>query len=178
MRLHNFFFSAMAGMAMITACAANPPTQTMSGVLTNMSGMTLYVFDKDPADASKSACNGECAMKWPPLMASDSDKASGNYSIVTRDDVPDPHVLRLTTRVNGETKQDSNTRYMIFDIPATIAALSAGLTLEPGDVIATGTPDGVGFARTPPEFLKPGDVVEAEVEGVGVLRNPVVDRWA
>jgi 2-keto-4-pentenoate hydratase/2-oxohepta-3-ene-1,7-dioic acid hydratase in catechol pathway len=98
--------------------------------------------------------------------------------IVTRDEVPDPHVLRLTTRVNGETKQDSNTRYMIFDIPATIETLSAGLTLEPGDIIATGTPDGVGFARTPPEFLKPGDVVEAEVEGVGVLRNTVADRWA
>jgi 2-keto-4-pentenoate hydratase/2-oxohepta-3-ene-1,7-dioic acid hydratase in catechol pathway len=98
--------------------------------------------------------------------------------ILTRDDLPDPHHLRVTTRVNGETKQDSNTSYMIFDIPATIESLSAGMTLEPGDIIATGTPDGVGFARHPPEFLKPGDVVEVEVEGVGVLRNPVVDRWA
>ena len=98
--------------------------------------------------------------------------------IVTRDEVPDPHRLRGTTRVNRVTKQDSNTSYMIFDIPATIESLAAGMTLEPGDIIATGTPDGVGFARNPPEFLKPGDVVEMEVEGVGLLRNPVVDRWA
>ena len=98
--------------------------------------------------------------------------------IVTRDQVPNVGNLRVTTRVNGVTKQDSNTSYMIFDIPATIESLSAGMTLEPGDIIATGTPEGVGFARNPPEFLKPGDVVEVEVEGVGVLRNPVVDRWA
>ena len=98
--------------------------------------------------------------------------------IVTRDEVPHPHRLRVTTRVNGVTKQDSNTSFMIFDIPATIESLAAGMTLEPGDIIATGTPDGVGFARNPPEFLKPGDVVEMEVEGVGLLRNPVVDRWA
>ena len=98
--------------------------------------------------------------------------------IVTRDEVPDPHHLRVTTRVNGITKQDSNTSYMIFDIPTTIESLSAGMTLEPGDIIATGTPDGVGFARNPPEFLKPGDVVEVAVEGIGTLRNPIVDRWA
>ena len=98
--------------------------------------------------------------------------------IVTCDEVPNVANLRVTTRVNGVTKQDSNTSYMIFDIPATIESLSAGMTLEPGDIIATGTPEGVGFARNPPEFLKPGDVVEVEVEGVGVLRNPVVDRWA
>ncbi|MCC6177686.1 MAG: fumarylacetoacetate hydrolase family protein [Chloroflexi bacterium] len=98
--------------------------------------------------------------------------------IVTRDEVPDVQNLRILTRVNGETKQDSNTRHMIFDVATTIESLSAGMTLEPGDIIATGTPDGVGFARTPPEALKPGDVVEVEVEGVGVLRNAVVDRWA
>jgi 2-keto-4-pentenoate hydratase/2-oxohepta-3-ene-1,7-dioic acid hydratase in catechol pathway len=95
--------------------------------------------------------------------------------LVTRDEIPDPHNLRLTLRVNGVTKQDSNTRYMIFDIPTTVSVLSLGQTLEPGDVILTGTPDGVGFARTPPEFLKHGDVVEAEIEGIGVLRNPVVE---
>jgi 2-keto-4-pentenoate hydratase/2-oxohepta-3-ene-1,7-dioic acid hydratase in catechol pathway len=98
--------------------------------------------------------------------------------IVTRDELPDPSHLRITCRVNGVTKQDSNTSYMIFDVPATIESLSAGMTLEPGDIIATGTPEGVGFARNPPELLKPGDVVESEVEGIGVLRNPVVDRWA
>jgi len=94
--------------------------------------------------------------------------------IVTRDEVPDPHALPLRCRVNGVTKQDSTTADFIFNIPAMIEWLSRGMTLLPGDVIATGTPAGVGSARTPPEFLKPGDVVECEVEGVGTIRNKVV----
>jgi 2-keto-4-pentenoate hydratase/2-oxohepta-3-ene-1,7-dioic acid hydratase in catechol pathway len=93
--------------------------------------------------------------------------------IVTRDEVPDPQALRLTSRVNGITKQDGNTAEMIFPVAASIEWLSRGMTLLPGDVIATGTPAGVGFARNPPEFLRPGDVVECEVEGLGLLRNPV-----
>jgi 2-keto-4-pentenoate hydratase/2-oxohepta-3-ene-1,7-dioic acid hydratase in catechol pathway len=93
--------------------------------------------------------------------------------IVTRDELPDPHKLHITLRVNGTTKQDSNTEHLIFKVPTLISVLSAGMTLEAGDIIATGTPDGVGFARTPPEFLQPGDTVEAEVEGIGILRNPV-----
>lgn len=94
--------------------------------------------------------------------------------IVTADEVADPHNRRICCRVNGITKQDSHTGFMIFTIPATIAYLSLGMTLLPGDIIATGTPDGVGFARTPPEFLQPGDVVECEVEGIGVIRNAVI----
>lgn len=94
--------------------------------------------------------------------------------IVTADSLPNPHNLHITCRVNGVTKQDSHTSLMIFDIPAIIAHLSRGMTLLPGDIIATGTPSGVGFARTPPEFLQPGDVVECEVEGIGVIRNQVV----
>lgn len=93
--------------------------------------------------------------------------------IVTADEVPDPHALTLSCRVNGVTKQESSTADMIFNIPTAIEFLSRGMTLEPGDMIATGTPSGVGFARTPPEFLKPGDVVECEVEGIGVIRNTV-----
>lgn len=93
--------------------------------------------------------------------------------IVTADEIGDPQNLRIQCRVNGETKQDANTRDMIFNVRQIIAALSAGFTLEPGDVIATGTPSGVGFARNPPEFLKDGDVVEVEVEKIGVLRNKV-----
>jgi 2-keto-4-pentenoate hydratase/2-oxohepta-3-ene-1,7-dioic acid hydratase in catechol pathway len=93
--------------------------------------------------------------------------------IVTRDEVPDPHNLPLRCRVNGVLKQESSTSDFIFDIPAMLDWLSRGMTLLPGDVLATGTPSGVGFARTPPEFLKPGDVVECEVEGVGVIRNRV-----
>jgi 2-keto-4-pentenoate hydratase/2-oxohepta-3-ene-1,7-dioic acid hydratase in catechol pathway len=94
--------------------------------------------------------------------------------IVTRDEVPDPHVLPIRCRVNGVTKQDSNTSEFIFNIPQLIESLSRGMTLLPGDVVATGTPAGVGFARNPPEYLRPGDVVECEVEGVGTLRNRVV----
>jgi 2-keto-4-pentenoate hydratase/2-oxohepta-3-ene-1,7-dioic acid hydratase in catechol pathway len=71
-------------------------------------------------------------------------------------------------------KQQANTRDMIFPVDTLIESLSQGLTLEPGDIIATGTPDGVGFARTPPEFLQDGDIMETEVEGVGILRNRVV----
>jgi len=93
--------------------------------------------------------------------------------LVTPDELPDPHHLPIRCRVNGQTMQDSNTAQMIFNIPQTIAYLSRVMTLEPGDVIFTGTPPGVGFARKPPIFLKPGDVAEIEIEGIGVLRNPV-----
>jgi 2-keto-4-pentenoate hydratase/2-oxohepta-3-ene-1,7-dioic acid hydratase in catechol pathway len=93
--------------------------------------------------------------------------------IVTADELLDPHQLRLTCRVNDTLKQDGRTDQMIFDIPSTIAYLSRGMTLLPGDIIATGTPDGVGFARTPPEFLQPGDVVACEIEGIGVIRNTI-----
>ncbi|HSO07879.1 MAG TPA: fumarylacetoacetate hydrolase family protein [Pelomicrobium sp.] len=92
--------------------------------------------------------------------------------IVTADEL-DPDNLRVVTRVNGETKQDSNTRHFYFKIPRVIAELSLGLTLEPGDVISTGTPQGVGFARTPPEYLKAGDLLETEIEGIGVLKNRI-----
>ena len=93
--------------------------------------------------------------------------------IVTADEIANPHNLHITSRVNGVTKQDSNTEHLIFDIPTTIYHMSRGLTLLAGDIIATGTPEGVGFARTPPEFLKPGDIVECEVEGVGIIRNQI-----
>ena len=93
--------------------------------------------------------------------------------IVTADEVKDWANLDVTTRVNGVVKQNSNTRYMHFKVPRIIAELSAGLTLEPGDVISTGTPAGVGHARTPPEFLKAGDVLETEISGIGMLRNRI-----
>lgn len=93
--------------------------------------------------------------------------------LVTADAVADPHNLAITSRVNGVVKQDSSTQHMIFDIPATIAYLSLGMTLLPGDIIATGTPSGVGFARTPPEYLQPGDVVECEIEQIGLIRNQI-----
>jgi 2-keto-4-pentenoate hydratase/2-oxohepta-3-ene-1,7-dioic acid hydratase in catechol pathway len=93
--------------------------------------------------------------------------------IVDAADIGDPQTLDIALRVNGETKQSSNTSKMIFNVRQIIASLSAGLTLEPGDIIASGTPEGVGFARTPPEFLKDGDVMEVDIEKIGVLRNGV-----
>jgi 2-keto-4-pentenoate hydratase/2-oxohepta-3-ene-1,7-dioic acid hydratase in catechol pathway len=90
--------------------------------------------------------------------------------IVHKSALPNPQELRLLCRVNGQVMQDDRTSNMIFDIAATIEALSSGMTLEPGEIISTGTPSGVGFARVPPFFLKPGDKVEGEVEGIGVLQ--------
>ncbi len=95
-------------------------------------------------------------------------------AIVTHDAVGNPHELRIRLRLNGKTLQDSSTDQLIFGIDHIVSFLSQTVTLEPGDVITTGTPPGVGFARKPPVFLKPGDVVEVEVEGLGVLSNPVV----
>ena len=92
--------------------------------------------------------------------------------IVTADSI-DPNNLRVTCRVNGVTKQDSNTKFLYFKLPRLIVDLSMGQTLEAGDVISTGTPEGVGFARTPPEFMKPGDLLATEIEGIGTLRNPI-----
>ena len=94
--------------------------------------------------------------------------------------------LRLETRLNGETVQSATTDQLIFDVPALIEFISSWTTLEPGDLILTGTPAGVGAGRKPPVWLKPGDIVEVEIEGMGVLRNPVVrderpvatNRWS
>ena len=90
--------------------------------------------------------------------------------------IKNPNNLAISTRVNGVTLQESNTRDMIFPVDELIEFLSGSTTLEPGTVILTGTPEGVGMGRTPPVYLKPGDVVEVEIEGIGVLRNPVVEE--
>jgi acylpyruvate hydrolase len=95
-------------------------------------------------------------------------------ALVTADEVPDPHNLNLKLSVGDAILQNGNTRDLIFNINYLIADLTAVMTLEPGDVIATGTPAGVGFSRTPPRFLKPGDIVRIEIEKLGVLENPVV----
>ncbi len=93
--------------------------------------------------------------------------------LVTRDEIPDPHHLPIRARVNGELRQDSNTGLLIHNVPKLIEYISEAITLEPGDIIATGTPPGVGAFRKPPVFLKDGDIVEVEVEGIGTLRNRV-----
>ena len=95
-------------------------------------------------------------------------------TIVTTDEIPDPHTLRISLKLNGNMMQDSNTNQLIFGIPQLIEFITASTTLEPGDVIATGTPAGVGFARKPPVFLKPGDVMDVTIEKIGGLGHPVV----
>ena len=93
--------------------------------------------------------------------------------VVTADEVPDPTTMRLVTKVNGEIRQDAIVSDLIFDIPTLVETISKRITLEPGDIIATGTPAGVGIGFTPPKFIKPGDVIEITIEPIGTLRNPV-----
>jgi len=94
-------------------------------------------------------------------------------TIVTTDEIPDPHALRITLTLNGVVMQDSNTSQLIFRVPEVIEFITNSITLEPGDVIATGTPAGVGFARKPPVFLQPGDRMEVDIEHIGGLGNPI-----
>ncbi|GIX47436.1 MAG: hypothetical protein KatS3mg131_1647 [Candidatus Tectimicrobiota bacterium] len=103
----------------------------------------------------------------------DTMKPMGPY-LVTKDEIPDPHKLAIKLWVNGELRQDSNTELQIFKIWDVIAYMSTFWTLEPGDVLSTGTPPGVGHARKPPVYLKPGDRIRIEITGLGVLENPVV----
>ena len=114
--------------------------------------------------------------QWTPGKNFDGTGPLGPW-IVTSDELPPgASGLRIMTRVNGETMQDSNTSDMIFSTANVVATLSEFMTLEPGDLIATGTPSGVAHARKPPAWMKAGDTVEVEVEGIGVLSNPIVDE--
>ena len=116
-------------------------------------------------------------LRKPPIQfgAGKNFDASGPFGpeLVTSDEIAHPNGLRIALRVNGEQMQSSNTANMIFDIPTLIEHISQFTTLEPGDVIATGTPSGVGHFRDPAVYLKPGDTVRVEIEGIGVLENPV-----
>lgn len=111
--------------------------------------------------------------QWQRGKSCDTFAPCGEY-IATPDELADPHTLRIQLRLNGKTLQDSNTDQLIFGIPQLVSFLSQSTTLEPGDVIATGTPPGVGFARKPPIYIGAGDVMEVEIDGLGVLRSPVV----
>lgn len=92
--------------------------------------------------------------------------------LVTRDEIPDPQRLRIRCAIDGETLQDSNTAQMVFGVASLVAELSAVMTLEPGDIVATGTPAGVGTSRTPRRWIRPGERVRVEIEGIGALENP------
>ncbi|HTK38703.1 MAG TPA: fumarylacetoacetate hydrolase family protein [Pyrinomonadaceae bacterium] len=113
--------------------------------------------------------------QWQRGKSCDTFAPMGEF-IATADEIPDPQDLSIKLHLNGETLQDSNTNQMIFGVAELIEFLSRFITLEPGDVVATGTPPGVGFARKPPVYLKNGDTVEVEIEGLGVLSNPVIKR--
>ena len=123
--------------------------------------------DVSARDLQKTAHGGQ----WFKGKSLDGHAPMGPWLIPAADIEPDN--LRLILRVNGAVKQDGNTKDMYFKIPRIIAELSRGLTLEPGDVIATGTPSGVGMGLTPPEWLKPGDVMETEIAGIGAMRNRI-----
>jgi acylpyruvate hydrolase len=112
---------------------------------------------------------------WMMGKSFDTHGPTGPW-LVTRDEVPDPSALRLRTWVNGVCRQDAGTAEMIFGVPAVLEYVSRAFTLEPGDVIFTGTPAGVGSTRTPREWLQAGDVVRVEISGLGMLENPVVDE--
>jgi len=109
--------------------------------------------------------------QWQRGKSCDTFAPSGPW-LVSRDAIADPHKLRISFRLNGKTLQDSNTDQLIFGVPQLVSYISESITLEPGDLIATGTPPGVGFARKPPIYLQDGDRMEVEVEGLGVLHNP------
>ena len=125
-------------------------------------------------------CNDVSARDWqkhaPTFTVGKSFDTHGPVGpwIVTADEVPDPHALRLRAFVNGEPRQDGNTSELVYDVWDQIAYLSTAFTLDPGDLLATGTPDGVGIAMTPPRFLRPGDIVRCEIEGIGAIENKVV----
>ena len=110
--------------------------------------------------------------QWQRGKSCDTFAPMGPF-VATTDEIGDPHRLNIRFRLNGETLQDSNTCQLIFKIPELIEFLSSSITLEPGDVIATGTPPGVGFARKPPVFMRPGDIAEVEIDSLGTLSNPV-----
>ena len=110
--------------------------------------------------------------QWTRGKSCDTFSPAGPW-LTTRDEISDPHQLRISARINGETVQDSNTNNLIFGVPELIQHITESITLEPGDIIATGTPVGVGVFRNPPLFLKDGDIVEVSVEKLGSIRNKV-----
>jgi 2-keto-4-pentenoate hydratase/2-oxohepta-3-ene-1,7-dioic acid hydratase in catechol pathway len=137
--------------------------------LNDVSGRSLNPgFERDPETAARAKFFDWLIGKWCDTFCPIGP------SLVTADEVRDPMALRLVTRVNGEQRQETSTGEMIHSIARTIAWCSTINTLEPGDIIATGTPSGVGSARG--VFLKAGDVVEVEIDGIGTLRNPVTER--
>ena len=139
---------------------------TERNALNYVAGYTVLndVTDREAQRAAGQWFRGKSPDTFCPL---------GPY-LVTRDEIPDPHRLRLTSTINDQVLQNGSTADLIFNIPFLIAFISATITLLPGDILATGTPAGIGSARTPPVYLKNGDLVTCTVEGIGQLNNPVI----
>lgn len=141
-----------------------------------------HVSEADAASviAGYVVCNDVSVRDWqmrsPTMMLGKSFNTHGPFGpwIVTADEVPDPHALQLRMKLNGEVRQEVSTGEMVFNIWQQIAYLSTVMTLEPGDVLATGTPSGVGAARKPPSFVQVGDVMRVEIDGIGHIENLVV----
>ena len=112
--------------------------------------------------------------QWLRAKSSDTFAPIGPV-IVTKDEIPDPHALKLGTKVNGDVRQNSSTNQLIFKVPKLVSFISSYVTLDPGDLIFTGTPPGVGFGMKPPQYLKPGDVIEVWIEKIGSITNTVVE---
>ncbi len=155
-------FEAELAVVIGARCRSVPSEEALEHVL----GYTLC------NDVSARDAQYEVGGQWMRGKSFDTFAPLGPW-IVTRDEIPAPVDLRITCKVNGETMQDSRTSRMIFGVAEIVAYASRFMTLEPGDVISTGTPSGVGSGRKPPVFLRDGDVVEVEVERVGALRNVV-----
>lgn len=149
------------------------------GVVVGTGGREIEQEDALDAIAGYVVANDVTARDWQRRTSQfDSGKMFDTFAptgpwLVTRDEVADPAALSVITRVNGEVMQEGKTRDMVFTVPYLISYLSHAVRLRPGDIILTGTPAGVGYARTPPIFLKDGDVVEVSISEVGVLTNPV-----
>jgi 2-keto-4-pentenoate hydratase/2-oxohepta-3-ene-1,7-dioic acid hydratase in catechol pathway len=118
---------------------------------------------------------GKPGKQWMAGKTFDTFAPVGPW-LVTADEIPDPQSLGIRLRLNGKTMQDSNTNQLVFPVDEIVSYLSNLFTLEPGDLIFTGTPPGVGMARNPPVWLQAGDIVEVEIDGLGTLRNPVIRR--
>jgi 2-keto-4-pentenoate hydratase/2-oxohepta-3-ene-1,7-dioic acid hydratase in catechol pathway len=152
------------GVVIGRACKNVPRALALEYVLGYTCANDVSARDWQIKRGSGQWCRGKTFDTFAPL----------GPALVTRDDIPNPNALRITTTINGEVLQDSNTADMIFDVPRLIEFLSGSTTLLPGTVILTGTPPGVGMARTPPRWLAAGDVVTVEIEKIGKLTNPVV----
>jgi len=159
-------FEAELGVVIGYSCKNVPRAEAMNYVLGYTIANDVSARDWQKQWGGSQWCRGKTFDTFCPI----------GPALVTPEDLKNPNDLAIRTRVNGELMQQSNTRDMIFHIAELIEFLSGSTTLEPGTLILTGTPEGVGMGRKPPVYLKAGDVVECEIEGIGILRNPVVEE--